>query len=325
MRFVAAVLVTGLVEAAITVPAAIWPEQFPPAVAAGLAVAAAMAAVAFLAGRLLRQTLAQRLLAAELDATQAGATSAIIGVDTDGAIVSWSPGAASLYGYAAEDVVTRDVSFLWAGEAHADAPTRLLEAIRNGEEVRAEEAVHQSEDGVEISVSLTTVPIRGPSGETAGAVLTATDVGESARTRALLDELEAKYRSLTEGLPVVPYVHALGNRAATLYIGPQVKELLGFSRDDWMAEPELFSRLVHPDDRERVVREAAAAHSNGEPFRAEYRMVSRDGRVVWVHDEAVTVLNAVGEPLFIQGYLAGASRRNASACWRRSAPRQPSR
>ena len=311
MRFVAAVLVTGLVEAAITVPAAIWPEQFPPAVAAGLAVAVAMAAVAFVAGRLRRQTLAQRLLAAELDATQAGATSAIIGVDTGGAIVSWSPGAASLYGHAAEDVVTRDVSFLWAGEAHADAPTRLLEAIRNGEEVRAEEAVHQSEDGVEISVSLTTVPIRGPSGETAGAVLTATDVGESARTRAQLDELEAKYRSLTEGLPVVPYVHALGNRAATLYIGPQVKELLGFSRDDWMAQPELFSRLVHPDDRERVVREAAAVHSNGEPFRAEYRMVSRDGRVVWVHDEAVTVRNAVGEPLFIQGYLAdvGESRR----------------
>jgi PAS domain S-box-containing protein len=309
----AAVLVTGLVVAAVTVPAAVWPERFPPAVAAALAIAVAMMAVAIVAGRLRRRTLAQRLLAAELDATRAGATAAIVSVDTGGAIVDWSPGAAALYGYEAEDVVAQDVSLLWAGEGDADAATRLLDAMRGGDEVCAEEAVHRGKDGAEISVSLTAVPIRGASGETAGAVLTATDVSESARTRALIDEVEAKYRSLTERLPVVPYVHELGNRGATLYIGPQVDELLGFSREDWMAQPDLFSRLVHPDDRQRVAQEAAAVHPNGQPFRSEYRMLSRDGRIVWVRDEAVTVRNAAGQPLFVQGYLAdvGEGRRFA--------------
>jgi two-component system, OmpR family, phosphate regulon sensor histidine kinase PhoR len=307
----AAVLVTGLVVAAVTVPAAVWPERFSPAVAAALAIAVAMTAVAIVAGRLRRRTLAERLLAAELDATRAGATSAIVSVDTGGAIVDWSPGAAALYGYEAEDVVAQDVSLLWAGEGDADAATRLLDAMRGGDKVCAEEAVHRGKDGAEIFVSLTAVPIRGARGETAGAVLTATDVSESARTRALLDEVEAKYRSLTERLPVVPYVHELGNRGATLYIGPQVNELLGFSREDWMAQPDLFSRLVHPDDRQRVAQEAAAVHPNGQAFRSEYRMLSRDGRIVWVRDEAVTVRNAAGQPLFVQGYLAdvGEGRR----------------
>ena len=195
--------------------------------AAALAIAVAMTAVAIMAGRLRRRTLAQRLLTAELDATRAGATAAIVSVDTGGAIVDWSPGAAALYGYEAEDVVAQDVSLLWAGEGDADAEplacsTRCAVVTRSA----AEEAVHRGKDGAEISVSLTAVPIRGASGETAGAVLTATDVSESARTRALIDEVEAKYRSLTERLPVVPYVHELGNRGATLYIGPQVNEPL---------------------------------------------------------------------------------------------------
>jgi PAS domain S-box-containing protein len=308
-RLVVAVLVVGLAVAAVTVPAAVWPEQFPPALAAGLAVVVAIAAAALLAGQLRRQTLAQRLLGAELDATWAGAAAAVVGVDTGGAIVSWSPGAVALYAYEADDVGGRDFSFLRADDAHDDATARVLEAIRNGQELREQGAVHRSKNGTEISVSLTTVPVHGPGGETVGAVLTAMDLGESERARGLIDELQAKYRSLAEQLPVVPYVHALGNRTATLYIGPQVQRLLGYSPDEWAAEPELLSRLVHPDDHQRVEREAAAAASTGEPLRSEYRMLSREGRVVWVHDEAVTARTASGEPLFVQGFLADAGER----------------
>jgi PAS domain S-box-containing protein len=308
-RLVVAVLVVGLAEAAVTVPAAVWPEQFPPALAAGLAVVVAIAAAALLAGQLRRQTLVERLLVAELDATWASAAAAVVGVDTGGAIVSWSPGAVALYGYEAEDVVGEDFSFLRIDEAHDDATTRMLEAILNGQELRDQEAVHRSKNGTEISVSLTTVPVQGPGGETVGAVLTATDLGEAVQARGLIDELQSKYRSLAEQLPVVPYVHALGNRTATLYIGPQVQRLLGYSADEWAAEPELFSRLVHPDDHQRLEREAGAAASKGEPLRSEYRMLSREGRVVWVHDEAVTVRSASGEPLFTQGYLADAGER----------------
>lgn len=310
-RLLITVLVIGLAEGVVTVPAAVWPERFPPALAAGLAVAVAIAAASFLADRLRRETSARRLLAAQLDATRAAATPAIIGVDASGAIVSWSPGAVALYGYEAGDVGAQELSFLLVGETYADSSRGVLEAIRNGEELRDEQAVHRSKNGTEIAVSLTTVPVRTAGGETAGAVLTATDVGESVRTRARLDELEAKYCALTEQLPVVPYVHALGNRGAILYIGPQVHKLLGYSPDEWVAQPDLFLRLIHPEDRKRMMGEAATAASSGEPLRSEYRMSSRDGRVVWVREESVIVRNASGEPLFVQGYLAdvGEGRR----------------
>jgi PAS domain S-box-containing protein len=311
IRLIVAILIVGLVEAAVTVPAAIWPDQFPPGIAAALAVVVAMAAVWFIAGRLRRQTLAKRSLEAELEAVHAGVTDAIVGVDTNGAIVSWTAGAAALYGYEAEDVVAQDLSVLWAGGLDDQTPARFREAIQSGRELRDEEVVHRGKNGTEIAVSLTTVPIGDAGGETSGAVVTATDIAEAMRMRALLDELEAKYRSLTEHVPLVPYVHPLGDRGATLFIGPQVRQLLGYSQDEWTAEPEVFARLIHSDDRQRVLREAATAHSKREPFRSEYRMLTRDGRIVWVHDEAVTVRNSSGEPLFVQGYLADVGERRS--------------
>src|SRR5581483_5552809 len=63
----------------------------------------------------------------------------------------------------------------------------------------------------------------------------------------------------------------------------------------------LWYDRLHPDDRERWHEEFARTCATGEPFRAEYRFLARDGRVVWVHGEAKVVRDEVGRPLFMQG------------------------
>src|SRR5688572_2846585 len=87
------VLVVGVLVAAATVPAAVWPDQYPPAVGAGLAVVVAVAAVALLAVRLRRWMVERSEVAGELDALRAASKDAIVGVDPEGTIVSWSAGA----------------------------------------------------------------------------------------------------------------------------------------------------------------------------------------------------------------------------------------
>jgi PAS domain S-box-containing protein len=128
-----------------------------------------------------------------------------------------------------------------------------------------------------------------------------------------LRELEAKYRSLTEHLPVVTYVRAVED-GAPIFVGPQIDRLLGYTADEWLRDPELFLRLVHPDDRERVQAELASV---AEGLRSEYRLLARDGRVVSVRDEAVTVLDGHGRPLCLQGYLLDTSERKRAEEQRR--------
>jgi PAS domain S-box-containing protein len=180
-------------------------------------------------------------------------------------------------------------------------------AAQLGERLDVPSTVHRRADGSELEVSLTVAAIPNSAGESAGAVVVTRDIGEAQRAESRKRESEAKYRALTEHLPTITYVHPLGERGSPLYVSSQVGAILGYTADEWLAKPNLFFQLVHQDDRERVSAEIAAAAAGARPLRCEYRMLSRDGRIVWVHDEAVTVRDDDGHQLYVQGYLLDVS------------------
>jgi two-component system phosphate regulon sensor histidine kinase PhoR len=114
---------------------------------------------------------------------------------------------------------------------------------------------------------------------------------------------EARFRALAEGVPAVTWVTREGDRRSLVYVSPQVEALLGYTPAEWSAEPDLFSRLLHPDDRERVLAELESAPNDGRPFGSTYRLVARDGRVVGIRESTSTVRDAAGRPLYSQTLL----------------------
>ncbi|MEX0754933.1 MAG: PAS domain-containing protein [Actinomycetota bacterium] len=115
---------------------------------------------------------------------------------------------------------------------------------------------------------------------------------------------EARYRALVEQLPAIVYTEPIGDDSMDVsYIGPRSRELLGIDPAEWMADPDVWLRTIHPDDRERVRELNAVADRDARPFLAEYRMISRDGRTVWFHDEAALVRDEHGHPLHWQGVM----------------------
>ena len=130
------------------------------------------------------------------------------------------------------------------------------------------------------------------------------------RRRAELDNADAKFRALVDGLPLVTWLYEPGERSSTRYVSPSIDALTGYSPSDWSAEPELFGKVLHPEDRDRVLAELAEAQ-DGMPLRSEYRLLARDGRVVWVREETTTARDAAGDPLYTQTFLRdiGARKR----------------
>ncbi|MGN6377911.1 MAG: putative bifunctional diguanylate cyclase/phosphodiesterase [Gaiellales bacterium] len=116
-------------------------------------------------------------------------------------------------------------------------------------------------------------------------------------------DAQARFRTLVERLPLAIYVDALDEQGTSIYNSPQNTEITGYTHEEWVADPDLFARCIHPDDRERVLDGFEAARLSGQPFAADYRIVRPDGSEVWVHDESVVVRNEDGEPLYRQGYL----------------------
>jgi PAS domain S-box-containing protein len=130
------------------------------------------------------------------------------------------------------------------------------------------------------------------------------EIAERKEAENRLGEVEARFRTLVEQIPSVTYIEAAGNEKQSpdlLYVSPQIEGVLGYSLEEWLADPQLFERILHPDDRERVLAEDERTNRTGEPFRMEYRHLAKDGRIVWVRDEAVLVRGHEGEPLYRLG------------------------
>jgi diguanylate cyclase (GGDEF)-like protein/PAS domain S-box-containing protein len=101
-----------------------------------------------------------------------------------------------------------------------------------------------------------------------------------------------EYRRLVERLPAIVYSCEVGERGRWRYVSPQIEDILGYSPEEWMGDPGLWVKQLHPGDRERVFEtdaEAETGYAAGERNvpPTDYRMITRDGSIVWILDEAV--------------------------------------
>jgi PAS domain S-box-containing protein len=120
---------------------------------------------------------------------------------------------------------------------------------------------------------------------------------ENARTA------ELRYRSLVESLPAIVYIDELDERATNVYTSPQTEPILGYTVREWSDDPDLWSKLVRPEDWNRV-RDAERVHvETGQPYDQMYAMVHKDGHQIWVRDLAVVVHDDDGTPLYSQGFI----------------------
>ena len=130
-----------------------------------------------------------------------------------------------------------------------------------------------------------------------------TDKGYSPEeAREHLKTLEA-FKDLVEGVPAVVFVDADDDLSTPLYISPQVENLLGYTQEEWMTDPDLWTHTVHPDDCGWVFEKALRHTADEGPFKAEYRMLAKDGHTVWVRDESVVVRDEDGRPMYWRGML----------------------
>lgn len=121
------------------------------------------------------------------------------------------------------------------------------------------------------------------------------------RTREL-SEAEVKFRTLVEQLPAVLYRDDADSKGANNYFSPQIEAMLGYSMSEWASDRKFWHSILHPDDFERATTSIDETLKSGRSA-SEYRILSKDGRTVWVRDEALLVRDRDGNPQFVQGFM----------------------
>ena len=135
------------------------------------------------------------------------------------------------------------------------------------------------------------------------------DITEQKRLERELEESAATFRTLVGQLPAVVYIENASDIEGVLYMSPQYERWFGYSPEERVADPALWRRLVHPDDREGVLAAADSAVGSGETFAMDYRMVARDGQVLWVHDETYPILDEDGRERVWLGVMFDVTER----------------
>ena len=125
---------------------------------------------------------------------------------------------------------------------------------------------------------------------------------------------------LLDRLPAILYVADVGVGGRWHYVSPGAAQILGFTPAEWIADPGLWARQMHPDDRERVFGREDELVEPSVPD--EYRFIHRDGRTVWVRDEAALVCDEQGRPLWHGVILDVTDRKLAEAELERRAEQQ---
>jgi PAS domain S-box-containing protein len=240
------------------------------------------------------------------DAILRTALDCVVTVDAHGRIVDFNPAAEEILGWTRADAVGRALTEIAVADEHRDSVDETLRA-GSGPLLGTSYEIAALRTGAtpfpaEITVNRVDVPGR------ALYAVSLRDVTRLKERELRLRDAEAKYRALVEQLPLATYVNEIGLPIRTRSMSPQIEAMLGYPASSWL-EPGFFWRCVHPADRARVAVDVERTHSIGERFRAEYRLVAADGRVVWVLDETVPVRDEEFRPLFLQGFLLDVTDR----------------
>ena len=148
-----------------------------------------------------------------------------------------------------------------------------------------------------------------------GIVVNARDITERKGSEESLREAEQKYRTLVEQIPVVAYIDRADGSDTPLYTSPQIEGLIGYTPEEGSGV-RLWREHLHSEDRERVLAaDERFERADEKRFGAEYRLIAKDGSVVWVLEDAVLVKDATGSPLYWQGILYDITERKEAEKW----------
>jgi PAS domain S-box-containing protein len=224
-----------------------------------------------------------------------GLPDGVVVIDARGVIALINRQTERLFGYPRDELLGEAIEVLvperFRGR-HVALRDGYLAAPRTRPLSAGMELFGRRKDGSEFPVEISLSPLGAGRGLLVTAVIR--DLTERKRS-------EAKFRTLVENIPAVTFVAPLDDSTPELYVSPQIEKLLGFTQKEWVEDPVLWHRQLHPEDRDRWNRHFAPTCSTGEPFRSTYRFLAKDGRTVWVHGSANVVRDQYNRLLFLQG------------------------
>ena len=222
-----------------------------------------------------------------------------------------SPQVERLFGYSAEEWVGR--GDLWSETLHPEDREMVLAKVARA--ARAGSAFHIEyrafrRDGRMLWIHDESHPVEtGPNGRPTLVQGVMVDITRTKEAEENVRAAEERFRAIVEHIPAAVYLDRPDGSMETVYISPQVEEVMGVSVQRYLHEPDLWLQLMVEGDRLRCERTYREAIEGSHSWSDEYRIRRSDGKLAWIHDETTFIVDADGKPLFLLGVLYDVTER----------------
>jgi PAS domain S-box-containing protein len=221
---------------------------------------------------------------------------AVIATDLSGKVTFMNKAATELTGWSLSDALQKPVKQVFKV---INVNTRLAvddpvaKVLKTGVVVSlANHTILVRKDGKEVPIDDSGAPIRSDEDQITGAVLVFRDVTEHKLAEDALRESEVKYRTVADfNCDWEYWIAPDGN---FVYVSPSCERVTGYRADEFMKNPQLFTKIVHPEDKSKLgthfdLLESDAQHD------IDFRIVTRGGNVRWISHDCQAVFDDDGK------------------------------
>ncbi len=228
----------------------------------------------------------------------------VITTDTEGRVVALNRAAEELTGWPEQEAVGTAIQkvFHIVDEQTRERCVNPVQKILETEETIAlsNDSVLIARDGTERILEDTTAPIRDEAGNTLGVVLVFKEVTEDKRSHKEIQEREKKFQGLLERLREAAYRMSLPDGTYE-YFNPAAKAVFGYSTEEFLREPLLIRRIMHPDFADYFEDVWADLLRGKVPPTYEYKVIDPDGNERWIIQSNNGIFDETGRIVAIEG------------------------
>lgn len=241
-------------------------------------------------------------------------------LDPTGKVLLWNPAAEEIFGWQATEVLGQ---LLPSIPAHKQAEFQQnIAKTLTGEMLAGIETQRRRKDGSLIYIELWTAVLRDANGCANRLVSIMADVSDRQRAeaernrllaleqaaRAAAQSAEQRFRDLVNGLDAIVW-EADAQTWQFTFVSQRAEALLGYPVERWLTEPNFWTTLIHPDDRDRLLQVRQGVVEQGQSHDFEYRAIAADGHIFWLRDIIYVVTDDQGQAQQLRGLMVDVTER----------------